>query len=49
MGFNDVRNTEIHTVELTVPEPSVFEFELAIGKQTIHKSQDFNPIPVETD
>jgi len=31
-GFNDARQTEIHTVEPLVPEPSVFEFELAIEK-----------------
>jgi len=29
---NDVRQTEIHTVEPLVPEPSAFEVELAIGK-----------------
>ena len=40
MGFNDVRNTEIHTVELLVPKPSVFEFEVATEKKTIHKSPD---------
>ena len=27
-GVNDVRQTEIHTAEPTVPEPSAFEFEL---------------------
>jgi len=31
--FNDVRQREIHTAELLVPEPSAFEFELAIEKQ----------------
>ena len=30
-GVN-VRHTEIHTVELLVPEPSAFEVELAIEK-----------------
>ena len=29
-GVNDVRQTEIHTAEPLVPEPSAFEFELAI-------------------
>ena len=29
---NDLRQTEIHTVEPLVPEPSAFEVELAIGK-----------------
>jgi len=35
---NDVRQAEIHTVEPLVPEPSAFEFELAIGKLKNHKS-----------
>jgi hypothetical protein len=29
-GVNDVRQTEIHTVEPLVPEPSSFEVEIAI-------------------
>ena len=28
--FNDVKQTEIHTAELLVPEPSAFEAEMAI-------------------
>jgi len=28
--FNHIRQTEIHTAEPLVPEPSAFEFELAI-------------------
>ena len=31
LGFNDVRQTEIHTAEPLVFEPSAFEFELAIN------------------
>jgi len=31
-GVSDVRQTEIHTAEPLVPEPSVFEVELAIEK-----------------
>jgi hypothetical protein len=31
-GDNDVRPIEIHTVEPLVPEPSTFEFEMAIKK-----------------
>jgi len=27
---NDVRQTEIHTAEPLVPEPSAFEFEMAV-------------------
>jgi hypothetical protein len=44
-GFNDVRQTEIHTPVPLVPEPSVFEIELALGKlkytnhQVLIKSQ----------
>jgi hypothetical protein len=31
-GVNDVKQTELQTVEPLVPEPSAFEFELAIEK-----------------
>ena len=31
-GANDVRQTDIHTTEPLVPEPSVYEFELAVEK-----------------
>jgi len=31
-GFNDVRQTEIHTAEPLMPEPSAFEIELAVEK-----------------
>jgi hypothetical protein len=31
-GVNDIRQTEIHAAEPTVPEPSAFEFELVIEK-----------------
>ena len=44
---NDVRQAEIHTVEPLVPEPSVFEFELAIGKLKNHKSPGVDQIPAE--
>ena len=37
-GFNDVRQREIHVTEPLVPEPSAFEFELAIEKLKSHKS-----------
>jgi len=36
--FNDGRQTEIHTAEPLVPEPSAFDFELAIEKLKSHKS-----------
>ena len=37
-GINDVRQTEIHTAEPLVPEPTAFEVELAIEKIKSHKS-----------
>ena len=43
----DIRQAEIHTVEPLVPEPSIFEFELAIGKLTNHKSPGIDQIPAE--
>ena len=46
-GFNDVRQTEIHTAKPLVPEPSDFEFELAIEKLKTHKSPDIDQIPAE--
>ena len=36
-GINDVRQTEIHTVEPLVPEPSAFDVEMAVGKLKSHK------------
>jgi hypothetical protein len=44
---NDVRQTEIHTVEPVVPEPSAFEVELATEKLKCHKSPSTDQIPVE--
>ena len=32
LGDNDVRQRKLHTAEPLVPEPSAFEFELAIEK-----------------
>ena len=37
-GVSNVRQTEIHTAEPLVPEPSAFEFEIAIEKLKGHKS-----------
>jgi len=37
-GVLDDRQTEIHTTEPLVPEPSAFEVELAIEKLKSHKS-----------
>ena len=47
MGAKDVRQAEIHTAEPIVPEPSEFEFELAIEKLKSHKSPGIDQIPAE--
>jgi hypothetical protein len=44
---NEVRQTEIHTAEPLVHEPSVFEFEMAIEMLKGHKSPGINQIPAE--
>jgi hypothetical protein len=31
-GFNDIKDTKLHTAEPLVPEPTAFEVELAIKK-----------------
>ena len=41
------RQTEIHTAEQPVPEPSAFEVELAIAKLKSHKSPGIDQIPAE--
>jgi hypothetical protein len=46
-GVNDVRQTEIHTAEPTVPEPSAFEVELVIEKLKSHKSPGTDRILAE--
>jgi len=46
LGVDD-RQTELHTVEPLVPEPSAFEVELAIEKLKIHKSPVIDQIPAE--
>jgi hypothetical protein len=43
----DVRQTEIHTVEPLVTEPSAFEVELAIEKLKNHKSPGIDQISAE--
>jgi hypothetical protein len=47
-GVNDVKQTEIHTAEALVPEPSAFEIEMAIGKLKRHISPDTDQIPAES-
>jgi len=44
---NDVRQTEIHTTEPLVPQPSAFEVEMAIEKIKRHKSPGIDQIPAE--
>jgi hypothetical protein len=46
-GINDVRQTEVHTAEPLVPEPSAFEVEMAIEKLKRHKSPGIDQIPAE--
>jgi len=46
-GVNDVRQTELHTAEPLVPEPSAFEVELANEKLKSHKSPGIDQIPAE--
>ena len=46
-GIYDVRQTEIHTAEPLVPEPSAFEFEMAIEKLIRHKSPGIDQITAE--
>ena len=46
-GVNDIRQTEIHTAEPLVHEPSAFEVELTIENLTSHESRDVKQIPAE--
>ena len=44
-GVNDARQTEIHTAEPLMPQPSAFEVELAIEKLRNHTLPDNDQIP----
>jgi hypothetical protein len=46
-GDNDVKQTEIHTAEPLLPEPSAFEVEMAIEKLKRYKSPGIDQIPAE--
>ena len=46
-GVHDVRQTETHTVERLVPEPSAFEVMLAIEKLKSYKSPGIDQIPAK--
>ena len=46
-GVNGVRQRGRHTAEPLMPEPSVFEFEMAFEKLKRHKTPDIDQIPAE--
>jgi hypothetical protein len=46
-GVNDVRQTEIHTAEPLVPEPSALVVEMAVENLKRHKSPGIDQIPAE--
>jgi len=46
-GVNDVRQTEMHTAEPLVPQPTAFDVEMAIEKLKSHKSPSIDQIPAE--
>jgi hypothetical protein len=47
LNVTGVKQTEIHTVEPLVPEPSVLSFEMAIEKLKRHRSPGIDHIPAE--
>jgi hypothetical protein len=46
-GVNDFRQTEIHTAEPLVPEPSAYEIEMATEKLKSHISPGTDQTPAE--
>jgi hypothetical protein len=46
-GVNDVMQTDIHTAQPQVPEPSAFETEMAVEKLKIRRSPGTDQIPTE--
>jgi hypothetical protein len=43
-GVHNVKHKDIHTAELLVPEPSLVEVEIAIGKLNSYKSSHTHQI-----
>jgi hypothetical protein len=46
-GIHDVRQMDTHTAEPLVPEPSLVEVEITIGKLKSYKSPGTDQIPAE--
>jgi hypothetical protein len=46
-GVYDVRQLDIHMAEALVPEPSLVEVEIGIGKLNCYKSSGTDQIPAE--
>jgi hypothetical protein len=46
-SFSDIKQIEIHTAELLVPETSSFEVEIAVAKLKSHKSPGSDQIRAE--
>jgi hypothetical protein len=49
LGVNDVRQREIHAAEPLVPEPSAFEFQMAIENFKRSKSSGIDKNPCRID
>jgi hypothetical protein len=47
LEFHDVRQMDIHTAEPLVPEPSLVEVEIAIGKLKSYRSPGTDQIPAD--